>query len=267
MLRVVRRGDRHDPRDLTISFRCEGEFSAAFLEGRSDVLLPGEAIKNLVHSTTRAHGSGEIETLGLALCAEVLARQPRITRVRVEVEEERWQRLETGGKAQPQIFVGGTSERRTASVTSNGTQMSVVAGLDGLSLMRSAGFASRSRGQGHDEGLTDGVQPLLVGELAAKWTYTTGDVTFGPYRQGVRNAVLDTVAWHASRSIQHALYGIADVILSSYEEIADVTLTFRERPYRLADPFATAADPAVPEDLFVAIDEPLGVVEVTVERN
>ncbi|MBA2260684.1 MAG: urate oxidase, partial [Acidobacteria bacterium] len=50
MLRVVRRGDRHDPRDLTISFRFEGEFSAAFLEGRSDILLPGETIKNLVHS-------------------------------------------------------------------------------------------------------------------------------------------------------------------------------------------------------------------------
>ena len=47
MLRVVRRGDRHDPRDLTISFKFEGEFADAFLEGRSDVLLPIEAIKNL----------------------------------------------------------------------------------------------------------------------------------------------------------------------------------------------------------------------------
>ena len=34
------------------------------LEGRSDGLLPGETIKNLVHSTARQHGAGEIETLG-----------------------------------------------------------------------------------------------------------------------------------------------------------------------------------------------------------
>ena len=59
----------------------------------------------------------------------------------------------------------------------------------------------------------------------------------------------------------------ADVILTTYEEIADVTLSFQERPYRLADPFATGARPDVPDDLFVAIDEPLGIVEVTVERT
>jgi urate oxidase len=267
MLRVVRRGDRHDPRDLTISFRFEGEFSEAFLEGRSDVLLPGETIKNLVHSTAREHGAGEIETLGLALCAAVFSRQPRITRARVEIAEERWQRLEAGGKAQPQVFIGGTGERRTSSVTSNGTQVSVVAGIDHLTLMRSAGFSSQRHGHNEDEGLADGLQRLLVGDLSARWTYTTGDVTFGPYRQGVRAAILDTVAWHASRSVQHALYATADVILTTYEEIADVTLSFRERPYRLADPFATGANPDVSDDLFVAVDEPLGIVEVTVERT
>ena len=267
MLRVVRRGDRHDPRDLTVSFRFEGEFSAAFLEGRADVLLPGEAIKNLVYATVREQGAGEIETVGLGLCTAVLARQPRITRVRVEVAEKRWQRLEAGGKAQPQVFVGGTVERRTASVTSNGAQVSVVAGIEHLSLMRSAGFRpGRARGE-EDEGLSDGLQRILVGDLSARWTYTTGDVTFGPYRQGVRAAVLDSVAWHDSRSVQHALFATADVILTTYEEIADVTLSFRERPYRLADPFATEVDPEVPDDLFVALDEPLGIVEVTVERT
>ena len=267
MLRVVRRGDRHDPRDLAVSFRFEGEFSSAFLEGRSDVLLPGETIKNLVHSVARVHGAGEIETLGLVLCAEVLARQPRITRARVEIAEERWQRLEAGGKAQPQVFVGGTGERRTASVTSNGTLVSVVAGIEQLSLLRTAGFAPPRAGGEDDEGYADGLQRLLVGDLSARWTYTSGDVTFGPYRQGVRAALLDTLAWQGSRSVQHALYATADVILTTYEEIADVTLSFRERPYRLADPFATAAAPDAADDLFVAIEEPLGIVEVTVERT
>ena len=30
MLRIVRRGDRHDARDLTVSIRFEGDFAAAF---------------------------------------------------------------------------------------------------------------------------------------------------------------------------------------------------------------------------------------------
>jgi urate oxidase len=260
MLRVVRRGDRHDPRDLTVSFRFEGSFDAAFLEGRTDAVIPGEAVKSLVHAVVRELGGGEIETLGLGLCAAVLARQPQLTRVRVEIEEERWQRLEAGGKAQPQVFLGGSGERRTAIVVSNGQQVSVIAGVGDLNVMRSGGFGSAR------DDVREDLQPLLVGTLSARWTYTSGDVTFGPYRQGVRNAILESFAWHPSQSVQHALYATAEVILTTYEEVAEVTLTFRERPYRLADPLASAAT-QLPDDLFVAIDEPEGVVEVTLERS
>jgi len=48
MLRIVRRGDRHDARDLTVSIRFEGDFATAFREGRSDGLIPGETLKSFV---------------------------------------------------------------------------------------------------------------------------------------------------------------------------------------------------------------------------
>lgn len=53
MLRVVRRGERHDPRELTVSFRLEGEFAAAFRQGHGGV-IPGETLRNVVHHTARA---------------------------------------------------------------------------------------------------------------------------------------------------------------------------------------------------------------------
>ena len=130
--------------------------------------------------------------------------------------------------------------------------------------MRTAGFASPADLTGED-GTADGVQRLLVGELTARWTYASADVTFRPYRQGVRAAVVETFAWHASRSVQHTLYAIADVVLATYQEIVDVTLALHERPYRPADMFSAGIDN--PDDLFVALEEPLGVVEVTVERS
>lgn len=264
MLRIVRRGDRHDPRDLTVSFRFEGEFAAAFVQGQADGLLPGETIKNIVHAAARHHGADEIESLGMALASQVLQRQPRITRVQVEIVEQRWQRLEAGGRTQAQTFAVGSPEERTAIVTSNGPQMSVVSGIEQLTLMRSAGFAPPRRTD-TDDGLSDGLQPLLVGALSVRWTYRSGEVTFGVYRQAVRNAVIETFAWHASQSVQHVLYAIADVVLSTCDEISDVTLTFHERPYRPADLFAAGTEN--PDDLFVVVDEPVGVVEVTVERS
>jgi urate oxidase len=264
MLRIVRRGDRHDPRDLTVSLRFDGEFTDAFVDGRSDALLPGEAVKNLVYATAREAGGGEIEPFGLALCERILGGHPLVTRVRVEISEQPWNRLEAGGKAQGQAFVAGSPERRTAAITSNGQQIAVVSGIDQLTIMRTSGFGP-TRADEDPGGRDDGLQRLLVATLSARWTYSSPDVTFGPYRQGVRAAAVETFGCHGRRSVQHTLYALADVVLASFQEIAGITLSVHERPYRPADLFKAGMEN--PDDLFVAIDEPLGLVEVTVERD
>jgi urate oxidase len=267
MLRVVRRGDRHDARDLTVSCRFEGEFTEAFIDGRSEGLPPGEALKSLVHATARQHAGAEIERFGLALCDRLLTGSPRVTRARVDITEQPWSRLEVGGKAQGQAFLAGGPERRTAAITSNGEQVAVVSGIEQLTIMRTSGFAPSRRGVPDNDasGVDDGLQRLLVAALSARWTYSTPDVTFDPYRQGVRAAIVETFGCHASRSVQHTLYAIADVVLSSYEDIRDISLSLHERPYRPADLFRAGVEN--PDDLFVAIEEPVGVVEVTVERG
>jgi urate oxidase len=268
MLRLVRRGDRHDPRDLTVSLRLEGAFEPAFTNGRTEGLLPGEALKRVVHGVTREHGADELEALGLALAARVLDRQGRVSLARVELTEQPWGRVEAGGKPQPQAFLLGSPEQRVAIVTSNGTQVSVVAGIDGLTVMRTGGFAPPRRSSAtipDDTGGSDHLQPLLVGVLSARWTYTSGDITFGVYRQAIRNAILDTFAWQQAQSVQRLLYAIADVVLATCEELADVTLSFHERPYRPADLFAAGDEN--PDELFLVVQEPVGVVTVTVERN
>ena len=109
------------------------------------------------------------------------------------------------------------------------------------------------------------MQALLVGSLSAKWTCSNADVTFGPYPSGVRAAIAETFAVHAARSVQPPLYAIADVVLATYEEILDITLSMHERPYRPADLFSAQFEN--PDELFVTAEEPLGGVEVTVERD
>jgi urate oxidase len=268
MLRVVRRGDRHDARDLTVACRFEGAFTDAFVDGRPAGLLPGEALKSLVHATAQQHAGAEIERFGMALCDRLLGGHPRLTRARVDIVERPWNRLEVAGKPQGQVFLTGTPERRTAAVTSNGQQVAVVSGIEQLTIMRTSGLAPPRAKPGDEadpSGLDDGLQRLLVATLAARWTYTSGDVTFDPYRQGVRAAIVETFGCQASRSIQQTLYSIADVVLSSYQEIADITLSLHERPYRPVDLFSAGVEN--PDDLFVAVEEPVGVIEVTVERE
>ena len=110
MLRVLHRGDRHDPKDLTIGIRFEGPFEA---------VIPGEALKNLVHRVVREqeHAASAIESLALAICAQILERHTGIGLARVEIVEQPWARLDAGGKAQGQAFTPAGFERRTASVS------------------------------------------------------------------------------------------------------------------------------------------------------
>ena len=257
MLRVLQRGDRHDPKDLTIALRFEGSF---------DAMVPGEAIKNLVHRVVRdqAYASAALESLGLAICAQILQRHPAIGLARVELSEQPWSRLDAGGKAQGQAFTPSGVELRSAWVSSNGTRASVSAGLENLVLMRTGGFAPTARGKPSEEATADGLQRIFIAALAARWAYTEGDIAFAPYRAGVRQAIVETFAWHKGPSVQHTLVAIAEVVLASYLEISQVTLSLQERPYRPVDLLELSVDGDV---LFVAHDEPVGVIEITVDRD
>lgn len=265
MLRLVRRGDRHDPHDLSVSLRFEGDFAAAFTDGRTAGIVPGEAIKSLIHACARQHRIDQIETFGLDLCQRLLDAHRQITRVRAEITEQPWSRIEVGGKAQGQAFLLGGPEQRGAAITSNGTQIAVVSSIENLTLMRSAGFVPQPVKPSTDAPVDEGLAPLVVGTLSVRWTYSSPDVTFAAYRQSLRSAVLETMAVHASRSIQYTLYAIGDVLLASYPEISVVTLAMHERPYRAADLFHAHVEN--PNELFVAIEEPIGIVEVTLERD
>ena len=264
MLRVMRRGDRHDPKDLTIGLRFEGNFGAVFKDGDPSGLLPGEAIKNLVHRVARGQEHAAIEELGLAICARVLEHHPSIGLARVEITEQPWARLDAGGKAQGQAFTPAGVERRTAVVSSNGTRIAVSAGLENLVLMRTGGFVPVERGKRSEEPTADGLQRLFIATLSARWSYLSGDIAFGPSRQGVRAAIVETFAWHKGRTVQETLYAMADVVLASYQEIADITLSLQESPYRPVDLLELALDG---DALFIAHDEPVGVVEITVGRG
>jgi urate oxidase len=264
LLRIVRRGDRDDPQDLTIALRFEGDFVPAFRDGSAAGVLPGEALKNLVYKVAREERHPAIENLGLALCGRILRQHPQIGRVRVEISEQPWARVDAGGKAQGQAFTPVALERRTTAIVSNGTRTSVSSGIQDLALMRTSGLASPRVVSDADDGVADGVQRLLIASLSLTWSYAEGDIAFAPYRQGIRAAVVETFAWHASRSVQHTLYAIGDVILASYQEISTVMLALKERPYRPADLLELSLDA---DALFVAYDAPVGMVEVTLERE
>jgi urate oxidase len=265
LLRIFRRGDRDDPQELTIALRFEGDFTPAFRDGETGGVLPSEAVHNFVRRAACEVEGPNLEDLALLVSARVLERHRAIGRVRIDIVEQPWSRLDVGSKAQGQAFAPAGVERRTATVTSNGERTAVVSGLQNLVVMRTSGFAPPRPAIDDDQGRSDGLQPLLVVTLSARWSYSTPDVAFAPYRQGARAAIIETLARDAARSLPHTLHAIGDVLLATYQEIVDVTLSAEERPYRPADLFDAGV--VNPDIVFTVRDEPLATVEVTVTRE
>jgi urate oxidase len=264
LVKVARHGDRHDLKDLTVGVRLEGDFEEAHVAGDNRKVLPTDTMKNTVYALAAGVRLDQIEQFGLALAAHFLRENPQVSRARIEIAERVWARLPVGGRPHDHAFVDAGGERRTASVTSNGERVSVVAGIDGLQILKTTGSGFAGFLRDPFTTLRETRDRIFATTLTAKWTYIKPEVTFGPYWLGVRQALLETFSVHDSMSVQHTLYAMADAVLSAYEEIAEITLLLPNRHHLPVDlsPFGLENK----NEIFVATEEPHGVIEATVSR-
>ena len=247
MLRVLRRGDRHDPKDLTVGAALRGSRSTRWFRARRS------------------------RTWCTASCASRSMRRPRSSRSALAIcaadprapsddrpgpgrrrREQPWARLDAGGKPQGQAFTPAGVERRTAVVT---RQRHARRPWRPASRTWSCCAPAASRppcvARPTDEPRADGLQRLFIATLAARWVYTAR-------RDRVRAVLAPACARRSSkrspgtraRPIRATLDAIAEVVLASYQEISQVTLTVEERPYRPVDLLELAVDG---DALFVAL--------------
>jgi urate oxidase len=264
LLRVTRRGDRHDLRDLTVAVTVEGEVAEAFTQGDNELLLPADTLRNTVNAVARDESLGELEDLGLALADQFMESQPQFTRVRIDLSEQPWTRLPVAGRAQGQAFTASNGERRTASVTSNGTRRAVVAGLQDFAIMKTSGAAFEGYLADRFTTLEAASDRVLAVSADSRWTYLHDEITFGPFYEGVRQLLIEAFVRQPSRSAEHTAHAMADVVLSSYADIGEVTVRLRQRSLPLVELAAFGLDN--PRVLFRPEEAPELTAEVTLSR-
>src|SRR2546430_3207815 len=110
LLRVNRQEGRHDIKEISVTIRFEGDFSAAHIKGDNRKILPSDTMKNTVYALARQHSIEAIENLGLHLIEHFLTYNPQVSRVVVEATESLWTRLPHGGKLHPSAFIRGGDE-------------------------------------------------------------------------------------------------------------------------------------------------------------
>jgi urate oxidase len=263
LVKVRRERNPHEIVDLTIDVQLEGAFDAVYVDGDNASCLATDTMKNAVYALARQDPIEHVEAFALRLAAHFAAK-PAVARVRVGAVEHRWDRLSAGGQPHPHAFVQPGGEEWTAAVTRDDAGSRVVSGLTNLVVLKTTDSAFSGFPRDEFTTLPETDDRILATSMTATWSYRAGATNFAA-RDRVRQALVETFAAHKSRSVQHTLYAMGEAALAACDDLVDITLTLPNRHHLLVDLTPFGLDN--PNEIFVATDQPFGLIEATIRRS
>jgi urate oxidase len=264
LVKVERHGARHELSDLNVDIQLRGDFAACYEQGDNRQVLPTDTMKNTVYALARRQPVGEIEEFGLRLSDHFVSHNAQVSGARIAISQAGWKRIHVGGRQHDHSFLRCGDERRTAVVERDRNGAKVRSGISGLVILKTTGSAFE--GYIHDEYTTlkETKDRIFGTAVTADWIYRVPDSSYGTNWHGVRETILEVFACHESRGVQHTLYAMGEAILDRVDAIAEIHIAMPNRHCLLVDlaPFGMEN----PNEVFLPIDEPHGLIEATLTR-
>jgi urate oxidase len=267
LVKVIRREDGHRIRDLTVSIALEGDFEAAHVAGDNSAVLPTDTMKNTVYALARSHPLESIEAFARDLAEHFLRQSAEAAAVRVSISERPWERLAlgTGAGGHPHAFSRPGGERRVARVFSTRAKVEVRAGIEDLTILKSAGSGFSGFLRDRYTTLKETEDRIFATSVQALWLYGPGDVSYSLLARAVQVTILETFANHTSSSVQHTLHAMGEAVLDRHPEVVEIRLSLPNKHHLLVDLSPFGLDN--PNEVFVATEEPYGLIEATLRRG
>jgi urate oxidase len=265
LVKVSRRPDGHDLRDLTVDVGLQGEFDSAYLDGDNTGLLATDTMRNVVYALAQKHPIDTIESFGRRLVEHFLAAGPGVASARVHIVEHPWDRLQSGGRPHEHAFQRGSGGHRVATVVGDGAEPVVEAGIDDLSVLKTTGSGWEGFLRDEYTSLPDTSDRILATIITARWSFRGADIDFDASWLGVRQTILEAFSDHYSPSVQFTLHHMGQAVLDSRPEVERISFSLPNRHHLLYD--LTRFGLENKNEIFHATTEPYGVIEGTVERE
>ena len=263
LLHVDRSGPAHAIADLNVSITLAGDLADTYLTGDNAKVLTTDTQKNTVYAFARRFGVTPVEEFGLRL-ARHFTRVPSVHRAQVRVEQYGWRHIDAGGEPHPHSFerLAGTRVATVHVRDAGGTE--VVAGVDDLVLLKSAG--SEFHGFLTDSYTT--LEPtrdrILATAVRGHWRYAGTEAAWDASFTAARAALAETFAAAHSRSLQQTLYAMGEAVLAACPEVCEARFSLPNKHHFLVDLAPFGLDN--PGEVFYAADRPYGLIEGAVCR-
>lgn len=268
LVTVRRTADRHDLHDLTVDVALEGDFAAAHVDGDNANLVATDTMKNTVYALAREHLTGPAEAFGLEL-ARHFAAKPQVDRALVTLREHGWQRIPLAGGPAPDAFTRNGDLTRVAAVAASKTGASIEAGIEDLTIMKTARSAFSGFERDRYTTLPDAEDRIMATKITALWGYAETAVEpgfdFDAAFDQARTTLLTVLAEHQSPSVQASVWIMGTAMLEAEPSIDWVRMILPNLHHWTVDLGAFGLDN--PGVVFVSTTEPHGLIDATVRRG
>ena len=266
VMKVKRDRPLHTVKEWKVEVLLSGDFESCFTKGDNSAILPTDTMKNTVYSRARESTAECIEDFALELAEFLLARNPQVEGVAINVASTPWEHAVVQGKPHPSTFIRGSSEAQTTAVTrpQHGTA-SVTSGIENLVLLKTANSGFEGYLRDSLTTLPETADRLFGTSMRAQWKYQSAALPFDQLRNKLRETLIDAFAQHDSRSVQHTLYAMAQAGLEAAPQIMDVELAMPNKHCLLVD--LSRFGQTNPNEIFVPTDEPYGNIVARICRE
>jgi urate oxidase len=264
VVRVTKRGARHELKDMNVSIGLSGDFADTHLTGDNSKVVPTDTQKNTVFAF--AHDNvGEIEDFGIRLGRHFVGEFASVYRARVGIEEAAWTRIKVKGGGHDHAFMRHSAERRLTTVTCTDDGTWVVSGIADLVILKSTGSEFHGYLKDRYTTLAETRDRVLATSLTARWRFCDTQVDWHASFDAIRNLLLESFASEHSLSLQQTLYLMGEAVVRARPEVAEVRISMPNKHHFLVDlaPFDIAND----NEVFYASDRPYGLIEGTITRE
>jgi urate oxidase len=263
--RITRFEGHHEFQEWSVRVLLEGDFETSFTEADNSSVLPTDTMKNTVYYVARGSSTRTMEEFAGELGDYLLARNPHVSRVSIEIDEKAWKHVDVNGSPEPTTFKLGGPELHTVHTTrSQGGDWSITSGIHGLIILKTTKSAFTGYIKDSLTTLKPAIDRIFGTSATASWDYTAALSDYAEVRARIVQTLLTEFAAHDSKSVQHTLFDMGKACLNAAPEIARIKLTMPNLHHLPADLSPFGRDN--PNHIFVPIDEPHGYIEATIER-
>lgn len=265
LVKVVRDGHWHVLHDLTLDISLAGDFSVAYVEGDNSTTLPTDTMRMTSYVIAQEVPLDEIEVYAEALLRRLLQSATAATEARVDVVEHHWDRLLVDGSEHAHAFRSRPVTSTCTVVVHRDGPVEITSGLDGLVLLKTTGSSYSGFLADDNTVLAETEDRIMATSVTGTWMWNSRPASYATARDRIQRAFEEAFARLHSRAVQQTLHAMATAALEAVPELEQVSLTLPNRHHIPVDMGAIGREN--PNEVFVVLDRPFGLITGTVRRE